>query len=258
VKKLKNYDIIITDDGSTTLFSKIYDETCHSISGAAQETELHYIQGCKILDTVLNHTPINIFEVGFGTGLGFELTLQVIENGHCNFVSTEIDKDLVEYYFSSRSLAYEYNEQYNFFLYKKNNFILYVLIGNARETVINLPYFFNEKFHAIYQDAFSPKRNAILWTTQWFIQLKKLAHNDCIMSTYSASSSIRKSMIDAGWKLYKGEQFGKKRTSTRAVLTGETDPDIVKRLTTSPVGSITDDNYKAYTIESNHEKNKNL
>jgi chorismate dehydratase len=259
VKKLINYDIIITDDGSPTLFSKIYDENCHSLSGATEETNLHYIDGCKIVSASKEHFPLNIFEVGFGTGLGFKLTcIALSDNKEFNFVSTEIDKDLVEYYFTSNKLNYEYNDSLSFYIHKSNNHTLYVFIGNARDSIKNLPSIFSEKFHAIYQDAFSPKRNSILWTTQWFEQLKNIAHEKCIMSTYSSSSSVRKSMVAAGWKLYSGEQFGKKRTSTRAVLIGETEPDILRRLDASPVTTITDDNYKTYTIENTHEKNKNL
>ena len=79
-------------------------------------------------------------------------------------------------------------------LLKNENFHLIILIGDAR---VSLPKFKNDhdiKFDCIYQDAFSPKRNAILWTSEWFKLLKSISNQDCIMSTYSASSSIRKSM----------------------------------------------------------------
>ena len=129
-----------------------------------------------------------------------------------------------------------------------------ILIGDAR---ISLPWFLENhslRFHAIYQDAFSPKRNATLWTYEWFKLLKSASHQQVTLSTYSSSSSIRKSMIKAGWKVYKGEKFGPKRSSTRARLTGVTDPDIIEHLDRSPAMILTDENANEYTLGNTHEK----
>jgi hypothetical protein len=82
-----------------------------------------------------------------------------------------------------------------------------------------------------------------------------MATSTCIMSTYSSSSSIRKSMLKANWKLYKGEKFGPKRSSTRAKVTGETDADILTHLENSPVHAITDENHFKYTMDNKNEKN---
>lgn len=67
-----------------------------------------------------------------------------------------------------------------------------------------------------------------------------------ILSTYSASSSIRKSLTEAGWILKRGDKFGPKRSSTRAYLRGETDPEILLHLERSPVAALTDDNADAF------------
>src|SRR5690606_27427663 len=107
---------------------------------------------------------------------------------------------------------------------------LKILIGDAR---ITLPHYIKKhslKVHAIYQDAFSPKRNPDLWTVEWFTLLKEISHQDVIMSTYSSSSAIRKSMAEAGFTLYPGEKFGPKRSSTRARLKGEMDPETLLHL----------------------------
>ena len=127
-------------------------------------------------------------------------------------------------------------------------FKLIILVGNARESVPLLRQIDQAEFNCIYQDAFSPKRNSILWTKEWFDLLYSYAHQDCIMSTYSSSSSIRKSMIAAKWSLYKGDQFGPKRSSTRAKITGETEITILEHLARSPAITITDDNYKNYKL----------
>ncbi len=241
---MKNYREIITEDGSTTLFSKLYDEACHSTAGAIQETQLHYIQGCQVENKLQNQTAMNILEVGFGTGIGFLETYKVLSKYQkaVNFISLEIDKELIEIF--AKNYGYEFLENSNTYTLKLNHINLIIYLGDARETIKQV----KEKFHAIYQDAFSPKRNADLWTTEWFSALKERSSQDCIMSTYSASSSIRKSMISAGWKLYSGDKFGPKRTSTRARLTGETEAAISDKLKRSPAQELTDSNRNEYKL----------
>lgn len=252
--KLKNYDFITTDDGSITAFSKLYGEACHSTSGARNETILHYIEGCKVLEKA-NQKPITIFEVGFGVGIGYEETQKKLSQLQYRFISIEIDEDLIKYYLENNKELILIERTDYYYKCKSLNHEIFLIFGDGRITV---PRFFKEfdfTIDCIYQDAFSPKRNAILWTTEWFQLLKDISNNECIMSTYSSSSSIRKSMIQAGWRVLKGEQFGPKRSSTRAVLIGESDPDILTHLERSPVDPITDNNYKAYTLGNKNEKN---
>lgn len=244
---LKHYRSVQTEDGSLTLFSEAYQEACHSPSGAKTETSLHYIQGCKVLEKASLKKSLTILEVGFGTGLGFLMTYNSLNNFGFPilFISLEIDQNLVDWFFSQESNA-------AFTIDRKTcsdhvliegsigNFSFCIVIGNAR---IALPsYILNHsvKWDAIYQDAFSPKKNPALWTQEWFKTLKDSSADDVILSTYSASNSIRKSMVAAGWKLYRGDSFGAKRTSTRASLSGETDQEISQQLSFSPAKALID------------------
>ncbi len=58
--------LVITADGSHTIFVPELNEHYHSVHGAVQESEHIFIKNgfdlCKA-------DPLNIFEVGFGTGL---------------------------------------------------------------------------------------------------------------------------------------------------------------------------------------------
>ena len=241
-KKANQYDIILTDDGSETLFSHLYNESCHSASGAKAETKLHYIEGCRIEQAAKNQSELAILEVGFGTGIGFDETCKALESFDIpiRFVSFEIDRQLIDRYQTNNQEAFIFDENKATLL--RGNIELIIYIGDARLNIKSVKH----KFDAIYQDAFSPKKNADLWTTEWFRDLKQLANEGCIMSTYSASSSIRKSMMAAGWKLSMGDQFGSKKSSTRAKITGTTDSDITQQLERSPAPEITDKNYKEY------------
>lgn len=253
MSKLDNHTVHITGDGSKTFFSKKYNELCHSEAGAVKETQTHYIIGCEVEKFLNNQTQVNILEVGFGTGLGFLETKKLFKNIQKKlvFVSFEIDLELIQAFEAEQNIIFKKNG--NIFSYQDQNIQLKVFLGNARNSISQIPK--DLKFNCIYQDAFSPKRNSVLWTTQWFEALKGIASENCILSTYSASSSIRKSMYSAGWEIFEGENFGNKRSSTRGKLTGSTSKEIIQKLERSPVPAITDENYLEYTLENYNEKN---
>jgi tRNA U34 5-methylaminomethyl-2-thiouridine-forming methyltransferase MnmC len=238
------HHLVETGDGTFTLFSEAFQEACHSPTGAKSETILHYVEGCKILSKINSHDPLVILEVGFGLGMGFETTLEKIPTDKkLHFISMEIDRDLLEWYRENHpEFKLEWNE--NILSAKCDHFELTIIQGDARSA---LPAFLEKnpvRWHAIYQDAFSPKRNPFLWTKEWFNLLRTHSHEDVILSTYSASSSIRKSLHETGWGVQKGEKFGPKRSSTRAMLNVPTDPEILRDMERSPASALNDFNIK--------------
>ncbi len=240
------YSRVETEDGSYTLFSEAFGEACHSTAGAKSETILHYLKGCAVEEKAQAQTALSILEVGFGLGVGLLTTWEHLHSlpAEVHFLSLEIDRELVLWFLEEHKthpLLQNIEVREKTVEGKLRNFSFTILIGDARR---ELPEYVSRRkiiWEAIYQDAFSPRRNPVLWTRQWFELLKMHSSENVILSTYSASSSIRKSLVEAGWKLYPGEKFGPKRTSTRARLTGETDKDILDALARSPVKAITDE-----------------
>lgn len=242
----RNYQWLKTDDGSFTLFSGRYQENCHSTAGAIAETEFHYIQGCKIVEQHLAFDHFTLLEIGLGTGLGVELTLNALKSNPkkpTKLISTEIDRELVEFLIDESPFEFfkkMKQEGDHFTTIEPSGIEIIILVGDARITV---PHYFKEhnlKAQAIYQDAFSPRKNPDLWTVEWFSDLKNLSDENVYLSTYSSSSSIRKSMIEAGWKVSKGPSFGVKRASTRARLIGVSGQEVLDHLSRSPVRALTD------------------
>lgn len=238
-----------TKDGSFTLFSERFQEACHSTSGAREETKLHYLKGCAIAQKIAELDQLTILEVGFGTGLGFLETYELLKTSHkpWTFLSLELDRDLLEW-FRMQNTKHEFLSKLQWtqcgsvlvLEARSDSRALTILCGDARQSLPEYAKLLSVKWSAIYQDAFSPKRNPILWTTEWFTLLKQYSAPDVKLSTYSASNSIRKSLLAAGWALSAGEKFGPKRTSTRADLSGSSDPDILLQLERSPTPAMTD------------------
>jgi tRNA U34 5-methylaminomethyl-2-thiouridine-forming methyltransferase MnmC len=234
------HKLVNTDDGSYTFFSEEFQEACHSISGAKSETVLHYIEGCQVLIKSQLYSPLIILEVGFGLGVGFLTTLEKLQpEAKLHFISLELDRNLLEWFVETHP-EFKFSWKENILEAKSDFFEITIIQGDAR---IELPTFLSKnpiKWHAIYQDAFSPKKNPSLWTKEWFELLKQNSHEDVLLSTYSASTSIRKSMHESGWGVLKGEKFGSKRTSTRASLKEATQAEILEHLERSPVNALTD------------------
>ena len=236
-----HYQLVETDDGSLTLFSEQFNEACHSTSGAIAETRLHYIEGCELQVLLESHEELNILEVGYGTGLGWQETQKFFlqyPTKKLNFYSLEIDENLIAWSMP-KALKTTLGGLLWFEGHQENS-TLKVLIGDARKSVRAHPL---PKFHAIYQDAFSPKRNPTLWTHQWFSDLKTLSHPDCRLSTYSASVSIRKSLMKAGWSVWEGPAFAQKRSSTRAHLRGGIDEEFLNKLNTHAILALDDKDF---------------
>ncbi|TNF26298.1 MAG: hypothetical protein EP319_14225 [Deltaproteobacteria bacterium] len=256
---LGKYQILETEDGSKTLHSEAFNEACHSLSGAVEETLYNYVEGCEILEKLIKN-DLTCLEVGFGLGTGYKTTVeylaQIKPTNKLTFISTELDAKLVEYAtienkiekdlpypdFSSMELRREPVEHY---IAEKESHKLIILIGDARQTVLKA-YESNlvAGVGAIYQDPFSPKKNPALWTVEWFELLAKVSSEDVTLSTYSSSNSIRKSLIQAGWKVFNRIGFGTKRTATKARLIGESDEEVLLQLGRSPVKALEDSDIK--------------
>lgn len=215
---LGNYTWQETEDGSKTLYSHFFSEACHSTSGAKEETLFNYWQGCQIAERANQYSPFTILEIGFGPGIGLETTVEEWQKlnspSKLHFLSVELDKALVEAFLPEAKVDIRpWGEIHTI---QKSEYTATVLVGDATKTLPPYLEEFPVKWHAIYQDAFSPKRNPALWTVEWFELLLAGADPKAVMSTYSASHSVLDAMESAGWKTEKVKGFGRKRASTRA------------------------------------------
>lgn len=227
------YQEIITDDGSATLFDTQFKEAMHSSAGAILETELVYINGCEIKERLISKTRVSVLEVGLG--FGHALSLLIKMNAPIDYFAFEINKELCE--FTLNRLSIPFIKEGNEYLATVGQMRIRILCGNAREEAIKL---YGKKFMAIFQDPYSPDRCPTLWSVEWFLELFKLSDDETIMTTYSASSRVRKAMILAGFSISEFKGHGKKRGSTKAFIGAESESFILDRLSRSPVLPIRD------------------
>jgi tRNA U34 5-methylaminomethyl-2-thiouridine-forming methyltransferase MnmC len=217
------HTMILSEDGSYTAYSKEYNEHYHSTKdGALYESMVkHVVPAFKIKEY---QEEINILDICYGLGFNTLATLHYYKkNGltsKINIYSPELDISLVE---SLKNFRYpkEFDEFKNIILELSENSVydddfwhIEIFLGDARKYIKT---FSDNKFDIVYHDAFSPSTNPILWTKEYFADIKKIIKNDALVTTYSISLATRLALYENGFVIHlnKGENF---RDSTVASL----------------------------------------
>lgn len=249
---LGNYKIIKTEDNTQTIWSEYFDEACHNLSGAYDETMHNYILGCAIPDLITSRENFQVFDVGFGVGVGLlalmnEIKRTPIEKEQIiNYYSIELDETLLLWSLRNTlpELSFKKIEHSGLHYYEtvwNNKLHIKIFLGDGRLT---LPHAHQlgliKQLSAIFQDAFSPRKNPALWSVEWFSFLKEISESEVILSTYSSSIAIRKSLLASGWIIENAQGFALKRFMTKARLSGSTDPELLSQLSRSPSLEIRD------------------
>ena len=190
---------VITNDGTLTLKSEEFNECYHSSEGAVTETLYKHIYPAF---SVVQKDEIKILDICFG--LGYNTFLSILnrpKNSKLKIYSPEFDEKLVrslkdfnypKEFNSIKHIIDEVSQKY----YYKDEFVeIEVFIGDAREYIKTL-----DEVDIVYQDAFSPKVNTILWTIEYFRDIDKLSPK--IITTYSVATPIRYALHTLGYNIY--------------------------------------------------------
>lgn len=221
-----------TADGSQTLYSERYAQTFHSDKGAITESKHVFLAASGVTERLERSLKTTILEVGFGTGLNFFLTadLALQNKAELSFVSLEQSllpshtvkdlnyqaalkfPELLEAYISFRNSLAETPEQGRYiFSYEKVR--LELLLGEATEQDLG-----ENRFDAVYQDAFSPDANPELWSEAFFTQCFQALKIDGKLTTYSVKGDVRRRLQALGFRVEKlPGPVGGKREMLRAI-----------------------------------------
>ncbi|MFN8577185.1 MAG: tRNA (5-methylaminomethyl-2-thiouridine)(34)-methyltransferase MnmD [Candidatus Sericytochromatia bacterium] len=214
--------IIKTDDNSETIFDESLQEIFHSKKGALSESNHVFIEsGFNYLGNKCDE--LNIFEVGFGTGLNTILTL---------IQSDKLNKKVIYHSIEAYPLDFNLWNSLNYidFLpkeYKESFYKLHSLDWNEEFKItdnfsfkkINFKleeYFFNHNYNLIYFDAFSPDKQPILWTYDIFKKIYEALNNNSVLVTYCAKGDVKRSLQKAGFNIEKLKGALGKREMIRA------------------------------------------
>jgi tRNA U34 5-methylaminomethyl-2-thiouridine-forming methyltransferase MnmC len=200
-----NTELILTEDGSNTLYVSEIDECYHSSHGAIQESRHIFIEaGLK----QNSKTEIRVLEIGFGTGLNAFLTMLEAERSGKKIQFTSLEKYPVEI---EKALQLNYPEKLS--LENKNSFeIMHTSPWNDEISIA--PFFtlkkikidftnytLEEKFDVVYFDAFSPEKQPEMWTQDRFEMIFHHCKSGAILTTYCAKGIVRRAMQAAGFEV---------------------------------------------------------
>lgn len=228
--------LIVTSDGSHTVYSSQFDQHYHHPKGAVTESRYVFFKQTGIPDKLKKNDHITILELGFGTGLNLLLLLDYYLSRDA---TVKIDYYSVEGFplDPGTTANFNYGEHLNHpEITVKVTDIFKNLSGgiNHFDVSENISlHLFNGLFkdykprknsfkaNYIFHDAFSPDVNPDLWTGDVFQKIRKLSANDVILSTYSAASKAQGALAWAGWHVAKAQGALGKREMILAAL----DPD---------------------------------
>lgn len=195
--------IIKTSDGSHTIFVPELNEYYHSIHGAVQESKYIFINNgfeyCKA-------DPLNIFEVGFGTGLNALLTAIRSSAGEkeVNYTSIEkypLDENIISllnhHHFSGENGREIYNlihsSPWNISVNICKNFNLRKIKGDFTAEPLSGSY------DLIYFDAFGPEKQPEMWTREIFNGISAATNKNGLLVTYSAKGEVKRNLKACGF-----------------------------------------------------------
>ena len=205
-RKSQNREIV-TQDGSRTLYSAEFDETYHSDKDGAlyESMQKHVLSAFRLKG---DQEKLTILDICFGLGYNTLATLYYIKKENLStqihIVSPEFDKELIE---SLSSFAYPkeftvlkpiIDALSQEFYYEDEQFKIEIVVGDARQIIPQR----KEKFDIVYQDPFSPAHNPLLWTREYFAQIRKVIKEDGILTTYSIAADVRMGLHENGFNLF--------------------------------------------------------
>ena len=199
-----NEKIILTNDGSHTLFSLKINETYHSIHGAIIEAKHVFIKNGF---SALKKKNITVLEIGFGTGLNALLTCQKAKEE-----KVKVNYHSVELYPVNKETYSQLNFTDLIGLEKKDLSILHTCPWEKKQNIntffsltknqTSLQKYNTEiKFDIIYFDAFSPNKQPELWSHIIFKKMHKILKDDGFLVTYCAKGVIKRTMKSVGFKI---------------------------------------------------------
>ena len=214
-------EIIITDDGSTTIRIPDWDENYHSTHGAIQEAKHVFIKNG--LNLFQKQDSISILEIGFGTGLNAFITfLETLTKDKVNYVGIEAypisEEEIAQMNYVSELEAEKYQDVFNK-MHSCDWESQQKITDNF--TLTKRKQFFQdiedkEQYDLIYFDAFGFPLQPELWSETIFKKMFDALLPKGTLVTYACRSSIKNAMLSVGFSIEKLPGAPGKREMLRA------------------------------------------
>jgi tRNA U34 5-methylaminomethyl-2-thiouridine-forming methyltransferase MnmC len=198
-----------------------FDDPYFSLNDGLAETRYVFLEGNDL--PARFRDGFHIAELGFGTGLNFLATLQAFRDAGVagKFHFTSFEAFPMRAADRARALAHFPDLPTETLLGEGPvthiagpDFELSVVIGDARETVPNMPI----RADAWYLDGFAPAQNPELWEDALLHSVARKTAPGGTFATYTAVGRVRRALADAGFEVERIKGFGVKRHMSKGRL----------------------------------------
>jgi tRNA U34 5-methylaminomethyl-2-thiouridine-forming methyltransferase MnmC len=214
-----------TEDGSLTLFNDEIGEHYHSKHGAFQESKHVFINaGLKELIEGEQKKDIHVFEMGFGTGLNFLLSYDLIELSNCsiNYVGLEAFPLTGETLESTQYKQFVSANIWETFIAAYPNALKgeevklsdRCSLSIVRNSLQN--YQTDKQFDLVYFDAFSVRHQPELWSAEIIDKVCGFMRSEAVFVTYAITGNLKRALQSAGCVVEKLPGAPGKREMLRA------------------------------------------
>ena len=204
--------IVLTADGSSSIFSEENNQHYHSHFGAMQESVHIFIEAGLCSDALAHLERVSILEIGFGTGLNALLTCLKAEELHQKIYYESIELHpltqqeiaqlnypaLLPHAHAETLFSALHNAQWNKTEAISENFTLLKRQISATDAT-----YVHEAFDLVYFDAFSPEAQPALWTKEVFETIYHSMKKGGILLTYCAKGSVKRTLKEVGFQIEK-------------------------------------------------------
>ena len=217
--------IILTADGSNTLYNETIGEHYHSTHGALQESLHVFIDaGLKAAEQKFPGQTISVLEVGFGTGLNFILSLKYAVDA-----ALAMDYTSVEAFPLTReelnSTGYHAYVPEKIWQALESNYPQCInqkieLLPDQSLQVVHTSlqnFHPTEKYQLLYYDAFSVRHQPEMWTEEVIGHAASLLIPGGIFVTYAITGHLKRALKSFGFSIEKLPGAAGKREMLRAV-----------------------------------------
>ena len=198
--------IITTGDGSHSLLNTALNETYHSVHGAKRESVHVFIKnGLEYFLDKNSKETVQIFEVGFGTGLNalltagfaagsqqkvsytsieaFPLSVEIVDQ--LNYPESDHEKNIFQ---KLHTVPWEEEASINdFFTLKKI------------KTTLQQIQFRENSFDMIFFDAFAPSKQPELWEIDILEKVCRALKTGGVFTTYCAKGQLKRDLKSLGF-----------------------------------------------------------
>jgi tRNA U34 5-methylaminomethyl-2-thiouridine-forming methyltransferase MnmC len=233
--------LVVTADGSVTLFNEDAGELYRNSAGAYTEALKNYVEPACAVDTLQRTGRLRVLDVCFGMGYNSFVLLQHLAEKRLSgqvFIRG-IENDSAVHALASSHVLEDPRLQAARALLPATpvstgaapqvssrtglQVVLEVVLADLRHELPKLPD--REEYDIVFHDPFSPRKVPQLWTVDIFRKYHQLlAARRGRVLTYSIAGAVRGGLLEAGFAVWRTTAVGGKYGGTLAMFPGDQPP----------------------------------